>query len=353
MKKIVSLVCALVLVLGMVSMGACGKRQVINVFNWGEYISDGSEGSLDINKEFEKRTGIHVNYTNYDSNEVLYSKLSGGGASYDVVIPSDYMIERLISEGLVQKIDMNDIPNYKYIPEEYKGLFFDKNNEYSIPYTVGLVGLIYNKKMVTEKPTSWNILWDSRYTNKILNFNNSRDAFGIAQYILGQDVNTTDPADWRAAADKLKDQKKVLQSYVMDEVFDIMENEEAAVAPYYAGDFLTMKEVNDDLEFVYPDEGTNIFVDSFCIPTNAKNVDAAKLYINFMLDPEMALANAESICYACPHTAVRNNEEYSLKNSEILYPTTPVKSQYFHNLDKDTLDLLSSLWTEVKQYNAK
>ncbi len=326
----------------------------INVFNWGEYISDGSEGSLDINAEFKELTGITVNYTNYDSNEVLYSKLNGGGASYDVIIPSDYMIERLVGDGMLQKINTANISNYKYIPEEYKSQYFDLKNEYSIPYTVGLVGLIYNKTMVDETPTSWNIMWDEKYKDMVLNFDNSRDAFGIAQYLLGQDVNTTNPADWNAAAEKLKEQKQngVLQSYVMDKIFNIMENDEAALAPYYAGDFLSMKANNDNLEFVYPSEGTNIFIDSFCIPASAKNVTAAEMYINFMLEPEVALANAEYICYACPHTAVVNNDNYSLKGNEILYPTTPVKSQYFHNLDTETLDLLSSLWTDVKQFTA-
>lgn len=320
----------------------------LNVFNWGEYISDGSEGSLDVNAAFEELTGINVNYSNYDSNEALYTKLSGGGASYDVIIPSDYMIERLIKEGVVQKLNFENIPNYKYIPDEFRNLYFDKNNEYSIPYTYGMVGLIYNKTMVEGTPTSWSIMWDERYAGEILMFNNSRDAFGIAQYLLGIDPNTTSVADWTACAEKLKEQKKFYQRYVMDEVYDLMESGEAAIAPYYAGDYISMHENNPDLAFAYPDEGTNKFVDSFCIPKSAQNVNAAEMYINFMLEPEIALANAEYICYACPHTAVLADDRYTLKGNEALYPTKEIKAEYFHNLDQNTLDLISSLWEEVK-----
>ena len=206
----------------------------------------------------------------FDSNEDLYSKLKSGGVSYDVIIPSDYMIERMIKEGMLQKLDFDNIPNYSYIADDYKNLYFDENNEYSVPYTGGMVGLIYNTTMVTETPDSWSIMWDEKYSGQILTFNNSRDAFGVAQYLLGQSVNTTNPDDWRAAADKLIEQKPLIQSYVMDEVFIKMEDGEAAIAPYYGGDYLTMADVNPDLAFVYPKEGTNIFVDSMCIRRTPK-----------------------------------------------------------------------------------
>ena len=181
-----------------------------------------------------------------------------------------------------------------------------------------------------------------------MTFNNSRDAFGVAQYLLGQSVNTTDVAEWEAAAQKLKEQKPLIQSYVMDEIFTKMESGEAAIAPYYAGDFLTMQDVNPDLAFVYPKEGTNIFVDSMCIPATAKNKAAAELFINFMCEPEIALANAEYLFYLCPNTAVLADDRYSLKDNEVLYPKQMVEAEYFHNLDQDTLDLLSRLWEEVK-----
>ena len=238
----------------------------LNVFNWGLYISDGSEGSFDVNKAFEELTGIKVNYMNYESNEAMYAKLKSGAVSYDIIIPSDYMIERLKNEDMLQKLDMSKITNYDLIDEKYKNLYFDENNEYSVPYNVGLVGLIYNTTMVDGTPDSWSVMWDEKYADNILTFNNPRDAFAIAQFLLGIDVNTTDKAEWDRAAEKLKEQNKVLQARVMDEVFNKMEGGNAALAPYYAGDFLTMQENNPDLAFVYPKEGTNIFVDSVCVP---------------------------------------------------------------------------------------
>lgn len=323
---------------------------VLNVYNWGEYMSDGSDDTLNVNEEFEKLTGIKVNYAEYDSNESMYTKLKNGGAAYDIVIPSDYMIQRLIAENLVQKIDVTSLQNYSYIAEEYKNLYFDPNNEYSVPYSVGLVGLIYNTKMVEGTPDSWSVMWDEQYKGNILNFNNSRDAFGVAQYLLGQDVNTTDVADWQAALQKLKEQKPLIQAYVMDEIFNKMEAGNAAIAPYYAGDFLTMQEVNPDLSFVYPKEGTNIFVDSVCVPSSCDNLEAAMMYIDFLLEPVVALANAELICYASPNTSVVNNKDYSLRGNEYLYPETEIikNAQYFQNLDPKTLKLLNDLWSELK-----
>lgn len=324
------------------------RGTTVYVYNWGEYISDGSEGTLDVNKEFENRYGIHVEYTNYASNEDMYAKLSGGGANYDVIIPSDYMIERMIAEDMLEKLDFSNIPNYKYIPEEYKGLYFDPKDEYSIPYTFGMVGLIYNTKMVDEVPDSWSAMWDEKYADKILNFNNPRDAFAVAQFLLGIDINSEDPADWQKAADKLKEEKPLVQSYVMDEVYNKMENGEAAIAPYYAGDYLTMLENNEDLGFVYPKEGTNVFVDSMCIPKGAQNKAAGELYINFMLETDIATANANAICYGCPHTGVQANDDYELKDSEVIYSEADFKTEYFHNLSPETLALMTSLWDELK-----
>lgn len=324
----------------------------INVYNWGEYISDGSEGSLDLNAEFTRITGIKVNYTNYASNEDMYAKLKSGGANYDVIIPSDYMVQRLINEDMLQKIDFSNIPNYKYIDEKYKGLPYDETNEYSVPYTVGMVGLIYNKAMVErmglEPPTGWSSMWDNRYSGSILMFNNPRDAFAISQAVLGIDFNTVNPDDWQAAYNKLLEQKPFIQSYVMDEIFNKMENNEAVLAPYYVGDFLSMKDNNDDLEFVYPEEGVNYFVDAMCIPKSAKNKTAAEMYINFVLDPEIALQNAEYIYYASPHTEVVNNPEYSLYQNEYIYPDYEIKTQIFTDLPKETLQTMTDLWDDLK-----
>ena len=365
MKKILALVCAASLA---VTLFGCSSGKgnsgdkvytgtysrdlegtTLNVFNWGEYISDGSEDSFDVNKEFEKLTGIKVNYSYYDNNEAMYSKLKSGAVAYDIIIPSDYMIERLKNEGMLEKLDFSKLDNYKYISDEYKDLYFDENNEYSVPYNVGMVGLIYNKTMVEGEPTSWNIMWDSKYADDILTFNNPRDAFAIAQFLLGIDVNTTDKAEWDRAAEKLKEQNKVLQARVMDEVFNKMEGGNAALAPYYAGDFLTMQENNPDLAFVYPKEGTNIFVDSVCVPANAANYDAAMMYINFLLEPEVALANAEYMCYASPNTAVINNPEYEYYQNEILYPSNAdeMNTEYFYDIDIETRTYYEKLWEEI------
>lgn len=326
------------------------RGTVLNVYNWGEYISDGSEGTLNVNAYFEELTGIKVNYTNFDSNEDMYAKLKSGGANYDIVIPSDYMIARLKDEGMLEKLDFGNIPNYKYILDEYKGLYFDEDEEYTVPYNVGYVALIYNTKLVDEAPDSWEALWDERYAGSILMFNNPRDAFGIAQLILGQNLNTQDPSDWALAYNKLLEQKPVVRSYVMDEIYNIMESGAAAIAPYYVGDFMTMYDNNPDLAVAFPKEGANIFVDSACIPTTCQNKGAAELYINFLLEPEVALANAEYIYYASPHSVVLELDEYSLKGNEIIYPDASITEnyQYFHNLPAATQTLMSNYWSDLK-----
>ncbi len=366
MKRFLSAALAVLLVALSLSAVSCGNANAtiqspratysrdlegttLNVFNWGVYISDGSEGSLDVNAAFEALTGIKVNYMTYDSNESMYGKLKSGAVSYDIVIPSDYMIERLKNEDLLQKLDMTRITNYDLIDEQYKNLFFDEANEYSVPYSVGLVGMIYNTTMVEGTPDSWGLMWDKAYADNILTFNNPRDAFAIAQFYLGMDINSTDKADWDKAAAKLKEQNAILQGRVMDEVFNKMEGGNAAIAPYYAGDFLTMEENNPDLAFVYPKEGTNIFVDSVCIPANAQNVDAALMYINFLLEPEVALANAEYICYASPNTSVMENPDYYYYQNEILYPSTEnlPKVQYFHDIDAEIRSYYEKLWQDI------
>ncbi len=359
MKKVIALLLALAAVMLPAFSGFAAEADEIEalrgttlyVYNWGEYISDGSDDSLDVIKEFENRYGITVVYDTFDNNETMYSKLKSGGVAYDIVIPSDYMIERMISEDMLEKIDFSNIPNYQYIPEKYRSLSYDPKNEYSVPYTVGMVGLIYNTEMVSEAPTSWNALWDKNYTGGILMFNNPRDAFAIAQSILGMDYNMQSEASWKVAAELLKEQKIVSPTYVSDEVFNMMESGEAAFAPYYAGDFLSMQENNPALALVYPEEGVNFFVDAMCILKGSKNKRAAELFIDYMLDPEIALANAEYICYASPHTGVYNNPEYTYYQNEILYPEEgKFKTQNFLNLKPETLALMSTLWDDVKNH---
>lgn len=352
MKKIILIAVLLLSLMPVGLFSSCTQKKVecINVYNWGEYISDGSDGTLDVNKAFEEATGIKVNYTNYASNEDMYAKLKSGGSSYDIIIPSDYMIARLIKEEMLQKIDTSKLENYGNVSEEYKGKYYDENDEYSVPYNAGMVGLIYNTKMVDEVPDSWSIMWDEKYKDKILMINNPRDAFGIAQFLLGLDINSEDENDLKKAADKLAEQKPLVHAYVMDEVYNLMESGEAAMVPYYAGDFLTMKDNNPDLELVYPKEGTNIFVDAICIPKNAQNVDGAMKYIDFLLSEEVALANAEYLYYSCPNKAVLENDEYSLKGDEYVYPPAEVKenTEYFRNLSEEGLQKMNDLWDDLK-----
>ena len=309
----------------------------LNVYNWGEYISDGGDDSMDVNRAFEEyyenlyyektgeRINVNVNYTTYASNEDLYAKLKSGATGYDVIIPSDYMIQRLKSEGLIQKLDLSKIPNYSNIKDEFVNLFFDDGEEkYSAIYTYGVIGIVYNKEKIDPDDLAkieageagWELLWDEKYKGQILQFNNPRDALGTAMYALGIDVNNATVEDWNRAQEYLKKQKPLIQSYVMDEIYNKMEGGEAALAAYYAGDCLAMIENNENLGFFYPKKNgqivTNIFADAMCIPTSATNVDLAHAYINYMLSEEPAVANAEYIYYASPNKLVIENEEYQL-----------------------------------------
>lgn len=253
------------------SVGAAeevGSNGEVNVYNWGEYMPDGVDGSVDLIEKFEQETGIKVNYKEYDSNETLYAELKPGNTSYDVIIPSDYMISRMIEEDMLEKLNFDNIPNYANIMDAYKNtedVQYDPTGEYSVPYTWGTVAIVYNKTMVDEPVDSWDIFWDEKYAGQILMFDNSRDAFGIALKKLGYSQNTTNEAELEAAAEELKKQKPLVQAYVMDQIFDKMGNGEAAVAPYYAGDIITMMAENPDLAYALPKEGTNRFVDAMAI----------------------------------------------------------------------------------------
>ena len=321
----------------------------VNVYNWGDYIADGSDGLMDVVHEFERLTGAKVNYSNFESNENMYSKLVGGGVSYDVITPSDYMIERLIDENLLLELDYDNIPNFKYIRDDCKNCYFDPDNKYTVGFNFGRTVLIYNKALVNEKPDSWKMLWDEQYKNKVLMFNNSRDSFAIAQAVLGQDLNTTNEQDWVDAAKLLAKQKDDINPvYVMDEIFNLMESGEYALATYYAGDNVLMYENNQDIDFCFPKEGVNQFWDAFCVPTCAQNKKGAEAFINFMHEPVVAFDNEEYIYYASANKTVEENEESSLYGNEAVYPTDPPSSQYFKNLPQNILELQSSLWNQVK-----
>lgn len=350
-----------------------GEVRVLNVYNWGEYISDGSLGSYDTNAEFEAwynrthKDKVKVIYTTYATNEDMYAKISSGAGTYDVIFPSDYMLQKMAKEGLLLPFDVaKDIPNYEYIEDAYKGLLYDPDQRFSVPYTYGMTGIIYNTTMIDEEDAakeSWGLLWNEKYKGKILQFNNPRDAFGSAMYYLNLDVNTTDPAVWQAALDKLLEQKPYVQSYVSDEIFNKMISGSASAAPYYAGDYITMADQNENLGFYYPKEGTNFFVDAMCIPKSAKYPDLAKEYINFMLSEEAAVANALYIGYASPNRLVKESEEYLDEMGEeaydILYRLTGedanVNYSYdpvYYSFDDETQELVNTLWENLKTESA-
>ncbi len=387
-KYLLSLALALILIFSLFSCGEedgeesySGKVVTLNVYNWGEYISDGFEDSLDSNALFEdyfnknlaKKYGfrVEVNYTTYSNNEEMYQKIKYGSGSYDVIVPSDYMIQKMIEEKLLIKLDYELIPNFENIDDQFKGdsVVYDPDNLYSVPYTYGMIGVIYNTALVDEadyKDKSWGLLWNEKYKGKLLQFNNPRDAFGSAMYYKNINVNSTETADWDKALDILLEQRPLIQSYVNDEIFNKMTTASAVAAPYYAGDFLTMASLNEDLAFYYPKEGANYFVDAMCVPTCAKNPEIAMEYINFMLSEEPAVANALYIGYASPNKLVVESEEYAEGMAdyhddwrEILYGATPEDananysySPVYESFTPEIQSYVNSLWESLKTENS-
>lgn len=369
MKRIFYVVLTAALLIACVSvLTGCGSSETLtlNVYNWGEYISDGSEDSFDTVKEFEKwyketyKQDVKVNYSTFASCEDMYAKISSGAVSFDVIIPSDYMIARMREENMLLPINFDNIPNYKNISDSFRNLYYDPDNLYTVPYTYGVVGIIYNANVVdAEDADGWELLWNEKYSGNILQFNNPRDGFGTAQYKLGLDVNSTDRAEWDKALEELKRQNPLVKSYVMDEIYNMMESGEAAIGTYYAGDYFTMLDNQAegvDLKFYYP-ERTNYFVDAMCIPSCCQHKELAEIFINYMLSEEPAIANAEYIYYASPNSVVFENEDYQEELGEeameILYPEMENFSELYNeyayrNLNQETLDYITSLWEALK-----
>lgn len=328
-----------------------GQNITLNVSNWGEYLSINDPDSLDVNRAFEELTGVKVNYKTIETNEAMYSKLKGSGADYDIIIPSDYMISKMIQENMLQKLDFNNIPNMKLIDEKFKNPEYDTTNEYSVPYMWGIVGIVYNTKKISDPVESWSMLWDEKYKNDILMFDNPRDAFGITAKKLGYSLNTTDSEELKKIADELKKQKPLVQAYVMDQIFDKMEKGSSAVGVYYGGDILTMMDNNPDLSYVIPKEGTNRFVDAICIPTTAKNKEVAEMYINFLCETNVALANCEVTGYSTPQTETYKLLDEDLRNNPLIYPSDEYlekNTEAYVNLPEDTSKELQALWTDLK-----
>ena len=353
MRKIVLSILAVIVVAAIIVTGSVitgGNTSAsgsINVYNWGEYIDQSVLG------DFEEQTGIKVNYTTYASNEEMYSKIVSGAASYDVIIPSEYMLSKMIDEGLIAELDFDNIPNYQYIGEDYRGLAYDPEEKYSVPYTWGTVVIVYNTKYVDEEDVadeSLELLWNEKYAGKILMFDNPRDAFALALTRGGYSMNTTVPAQWEEAAEMLMDQKPLVQAYVMDQVFDKMISEEAYIAPYYAGDAITMMEENENLAAYVPVEGANQFVDAMCVLSSSPHKKEAEQFINFMCETDIAVRNAEEVCYAIPHTAAFEELDEETREDAMVYPPAEVleKCEVFINLPPETMLLQSDLWIRLK-----
>jgi len=349
MKKLLCF--ALLPVLGLSLLSGCGKSSAENgeviVYNWGEYI-DPETLSL-----FEEETGIKVVYDEYDTNETMYPKVEAGASAYDVICPSDYMIQKMIDNDLLAEINFDNIPNLKNIGQQYfeQSKEFDPENKYSVPYCFGTVGILYNKTMVSGPIDSWSVLWDEQYADNILMQDSVRDAFMVALKLNGYSMNTLDETELQAAKNSLIEQKPLVQAYVIDQVRDKMIGDEAAIGVIYSGEAIYTQRENENLEYVIPKEGTNVWIDSWVIPRNAPNKENAEKFIDFMCREDIALKNFEYITYSTPNTAAQELiEDEDIKNSKIAFPDL---SQYdnletFQYLGSEGDALYNSLWKEVK-----
>ena len=357
MKKAFSLILTLSLSAGLLAgcSGSGTEKRVVNVCSWGEYIDES------LIQQFEEATGIEVNYQTSPSNEELYSSLTLGGTSYDVIVPSDYMISQLIEEDMLQPLDYDKIPNFSKIADRFKNLSYDPENLYTVPYTWGTLGIIYNSTMVDQPITSWDAMFDEKYAGQVLMINNSRDALMAALCYLGYDINTTDEGQLTEAFNLVKNAKSkgVYQAFVMDEVFGKMEGGNAAISMYYAGDYLTMLENNEDLAFVIPEEGSNWFVDAMCVLKSSQHMSEAEEWINFIASTDSNLANMDYIWYASPNAQALAEypayyeEEYGEPLDEEVYNIMAIpdeereRCEIYVNLPQETLKFYDKLWTQL------
>jgi len=318
------------------------SKVVLNVYNWGDYIEES------VTDSFEKEYGIKVNYEIFTTVEDMYVKIKSGAGDYDVAIPSDYMIKRMISENLLNKIDFSNIPNYKYIEDRFKNLAFDPNNEYSVPYMWGTVGILYNKTMVNEPVDSWDILWDKKYEKQIFMLDSQRDSLGVALKRLGYSMNTRNLDELEEAKKSLLEQKPLVLAYVVDEVKDKMIAGEGALAVVWSGDAYYCIGENPDLAYAIPKEGTNYWFDSMVIPTTSKHKKEAEIFINYMCEPEVAFKNADYIGYATPHSEAKKMLDPDLVNNRMAYPLEEdLENCEIFEYDAESIKDYDRIWTEV------
>ncbi|MHC1750073.1 MAG: PotD/PotF family extracellular solute-binding protein [Cellulosilyticaceae bacterium] len=333
---------------GALSLTACGSsnKEVVKVYNWGDYIDP------EVNDMFTKETGIKVVYSEYATNEEMYTKLEPGNVKYDVAIPSDYMIEKMINKGMVEPIDTTKLTNYPKIDDQFKKLTFDPKDQYSIPYMWGTVGIAYNSKNVTDPVDSWDMLWNPKYERKIFMYDSERESIMVALKKLGYSMNTRNLDELEAAKQELIKQAPLVLSYIGDEGKGKMINEEADLMVAWAGDAMVMMKENPNIKFALPKEGTNFFVDSIVIPKGAENIEAAHKYIDFLCRPDIAAKNAEYIGYSTPISEARALLPDEIKNSEVAYPTPEqTKEMEMFNDPSDVIETYSRIWTEVKAAN--
>lgn len=353
MKKIISLILvAIISASSIATLSGCSSYDgEVNVYNWGEYIANGEDGLMDVISEFENRTNIKVNYTTYDTNEDLYNMLKNSNVSYDVIIPSEYMISRLIKEDMLLELNFDNIPNYKYVMDRFKNLECDPEGKYTVCYSWGITGLVYDKTKLNNKPTSWEALWDESLKGEILMFDNNRDAMAIALQLCGINPSDCTKEQVDKAVAKLKQQKPLLKKYVMDLVFNEMEKGQSAIAPYYAGDIMTMIANNPNLDYAIIEDGANLFYDAMCIPSCSKNKENAEKFINFMQDPEVAAANFEYLYYATPNQETYDNYiDDEIKQNKLIFPDDEYldKCYVFTNVSDDVYSYMQEQFIKVK-----
>lgn len=347
MKKIRKIIAiALIGVFSVVAFSGCGSKdssKVLNIYNVGDYIDE------DLLTKFEKESGIKIVYEKYDTNEIMYQKIKSGGSKYDLVFPSDYMIEKMIKENLLQKLDYNNIPNYKNIDEKFKKQPYDPKDQYSVPYFWGTFGILYNKEMVKDPVDSWDILWNEKYKGQIFMLDSVRDTMGIALMKLGYSQNSTNENELRKAKDELIKQRPLVLAYGNDDIKDRLLGGEGAMGIVYSGDAITLMEKDKNLAYAIPKTGTNKWIDAMCVPVGAENQKEAEQFINFMLDPENAKKNIDYINYSTPNKEALELLEDEVKKNPVAYPSDDIinKSEFFKDLG-DKIKLYDDMWLEIK-----
>lgn len=344
MKKIILAIIPLML---MFAFTGCNNTATttLNIYNWGDYIDP------DVIRDFEEEYSIRINYEEFATNEEMLAKIQAGGTAYDVIFPSEYMVESMIQRGLLEELNFENLSNYENIGDEFKGLSYDPDNKYSVPYLWGTLGIVYNTKKVDDVVDSWDILWDEKYSGQIIMLDSPRDTIGITLIKLGYSLNTTNPNELEEAKQELMRQKPLVRSYEVDTYKGQMIAGEAAMALAWSGDAMLLMDENEDLEYSIPNEGTNLWFDTMAVPTTSQNKEEAELFINFMMRPEIAARNTEYIMYSTPNVGALEYLPDEIVENEFLYPKGNIKAlgEVFKDLGEFTTEY-DRVWTEIKAY---